>query len=118
MLARIRTWLNQPFQSKAHEMPDIGWTRGIGGRIASMEDDGVDSPAKRAWREGGTIPPAPPTPRWQLMLGVIVYLVFVAALAAALLLLVHVNFAAVIAVGVGVVGLLTFLYLFGSMDRV
>ena len=117
MFARLRTWLNQPFQSKPFEMPDIGWTRGIGGRVAFLEDDGVDSPAKRAWREGGTIPPAPPTPRWQMLLGVVVYLAFFAALAFALL-LAHLTFLAVIAVGGGVVGFLTILYLIGSMDRV
>jgi hypothetical protein len=104
MLARLKTWLIQPLESKADEMPDVDWTemgRVIGGRITSLDDDSVDSAAKRAWRDGGRIPPAPPSPRWQMLLSAFLYTAFVAALAIALLLLAHVTALAIIAVGVG-----------------
>ena len=52
-----------------------------------------------------------------MLLGLVVYLAFFAALAFALL-LAHLTLPAVIAVGGGAVGFLTILYLFGSMDRV
>lgn len=119
MFARLKTWLKQPLQSKAYEMPDIDWTgpgRVIGGRITSMDDDGVDSPAKRAWRDGGAIPPPPPTPRWQTLLSVLVYIAVMAAFAIALLLLAHLTAAAIIVAGSGVAGLIMILRLFGSME--
>jgi hypothetical protein len=42
--------------------------RVIGGRVASIEEDGQDTPAKRRWREGlQNVPPVPMAARWRVV---------------------------------------------------
>jgi hypothetical protein len=90
VIRRLILWLREPvlpprWLRRWRDPANADWTtfgRIIGGRIRALDDDGKDSPAKRAWRKGGEWKPElKPTPRWQWILAGTIVTVEVAALA-------------------------------------
>jgi hypothetical protein len=69
----LKRWLAEPIPPpkwlpRWQDPANADWTSFghiVGGRVRALDDDGTDSPAKRAWRKGGERNlERMPSPRW------------------------------------------------------
>jgi hypothetical protein len=80
-VSRIGRWLREPVNVKPHDIDwrDFGRTFGrfVGGHLDSGDED---TPAGRAWDRGGKDMGGEPSPRWAVILGVLIGLFFLGGL--------------------------------------
>jgi hypothetical protein len=81
-VSRIGRWLRQPVNIKSSDFDWRDFGRSFGRFVGGHLDSGKeDTPAGRAWDRGGqNRGNGEPTPRWSLILGLIIGLVFVGGL--------------------------------------
>jgi hypothetical protein len=87
MIHRLTRWLAEPIPPpkwvlRWQDPANADWTSFghiVGGRVRALDDDGTDSPAKRAWRKGAERNGERiPTPRWRWIAASIIVVVEIA----------------------------------------
>jgi hypothetical protein len=81
-MSRIGRWLRQPVNIKSLDIDWRDFGRSFGRFVGGYLDSGeADTPAVRAWNRGGEDEgDGEPTPRWSLILGALVGLLFLGGL--------------------------------------
>jgi hypothetical protein len=82
VVTRIGRWLRAPIKVKSEDWDWREFGRSFGRFAGGYLDSGEkDTPSARAWDRGGQNEgDGPPTPRWSLILGLVIGMIFVGGL--------------------------------------